>query len=244
MKTTHMTNFTQAELDQFDAIAPQWWDANGPVKTLHHINPARLSFITEHTTLDKKMVLDVGCGGGILAEGMARAGANVSGIDLAKSLLDVADMHATSEKLKIKYTTISAETYATKHAGKFDMVTCMEMLEHVPDPQSIVTACAALTKPGGHLFFSTINRNAASFAQMILGAEYVLRLLPTGTHHYDKFLKPSELASLTRAAGLTPEHTQGMRYNPLNHQATLVDNVKVNYLLHCVKPTSKRKPGV
>lgn len=230
-KSHRPANADRAELDKFSALASRWWDPESEFKPLHAINPLRLGWIRQHAgALAGKRILDVGCGGGILSESMAQEGAEVTGIDLADKSLKVARLHGLESGIKVDYRLISAEDMAAQHAGEFDIVTCMEMLEHVPDPGSIVQACAQLVKPGGWVFFSTINRNAKSFAFAIIGAEYVLRLLPRGTHNFESFIKPSELAASVRRAGLTGQAFAGMEYNPLTKIYSLSDDTSVNYL--------------
>jgi 2-polyprenyl-6-hydroxyphenyl methylase/3-demethylubiquinone-9 3-methyltransferase len=213
-------------------LAHRWWDTESEFRPLHQINPLRLAWIDDIVPLAGKRVLDIGCGGGILADAMARKGAEVLGIDLAGKALKVAQLHALEAQTPgVSYREVSAETLADEQPESFDVVTCMEMLEHVPDPSSVVRACAALVKPGGHVFFSTINRNAKAFVFAIVGAEYILNLLPRGTHEFAKFIKPSELAAYARAAGLDLEHTRGMEYNPLTRHYWLSANTSVNYML-------------
>ena len=225
-------NADPAELAKFSALAHRWWDTESEFRPLHQINPLRLTWIDDLVPLAGKRVLDIGCGGGILADAMARKGAEVLGIDLAGKALKVAQLHALEAQTNgVSYREVSAETLAEEQPESFDVVTCMEMLEHVPDPSSVVRACAALVKPGGHVFFSTINRNAKAFVFAIVGAEYILNLLPRGTHEFAKFIKPSELAAYARAAGLDLEHTRGMEYNPLTRHYWLSDNTSVNYML-------------
>ena len=225
-------NADPAELAKFSALAHRWWDTESEFRPLHQINPLRLAWIDDIVPLAGKRVLDIGCGGGILADAMARKGAEVLGIDLAGKALKVAQLHALEAQTPgVSYREVSAETLADEQPESFDVVTCMEMLEHVPDPSSVVRACAALVKPGGHVFFSTINRNAKAFVFAIVGAEYILNLLPRGTHEFAKFIKPSELAGYARAAGLDLEHTRGMEYNPLTRHYWLSDNTSVNYML-------------
>ena len=225
-------NADPAELAKFSALAHRWWDTESEFRPLHQINPLRLAWIDEIVPLAGKRVLDIGCGGGILADAMARKGADVLGIDLAGKALKVAQLHALEAQTPgVSYREVSAETLADEQPESFDVVTCMEMLEHVPDPSSVVRACAALVKPGGHVFFSTINRNAKAFVFAIVGAEYILNLLPRGTHEFAKFIKPSELAAYARAAGLDLEHTRGMEYNPLTRHYWLSANTSVNYML-------------
>ena len=230
-------NFDPAELAKFSDLAHRWWDKESEFRPLHDINPLRLNWIDGLTPLRGKRVLDVGCGGGILADSMARKGASVLGIDLATKPLKVAQLHALEVQTQgVEYREISAESLAIEQAGKFDVVTCMEMLEHVPDPSSVVKACAALVKPGGYVFFSTINRNARAFLFAIVGAEYILNILPRGTHEYDKLIKPSELAAYCRASALDLIETKGMEYNPLTRHYWLSADTRVNYLLATQKP--------
>ena len=230
MHTTE--NADPAELAKFSELAHRWWDTESEFRPLHQINPLRLAWIDDIVPLAGKRVLDIGCGGGILADAMARKGAEVLGIDLAGKALKVAQLHALEAQTQgVRYREVSAETLAAEQPESFDVVTCMEMLEHVPDPSSVVRACATLVKPGGHVFFSTINRNAKAFVFAIVGAEYILNLLPRGTHEFAKFIKPSELAAYARAAGLDLEHTRGMEYNPLTRHYWLSANTSVNYML-------------
>jgi 2-polyprenyl-6-hydroxyphenyl methylase/3-demethylubiquinone-9 3-methyltransferase len=225
-------NFDPAELAKFSDLAHRWWDTESEFRPLHQINPLRLGWIDGQVPLKGRRVLDVGCGGGILADSMARKGAEVLGIDLATKALKVAQLHALEAQTEgVQYREVSAEALAAEQPGSFDVVTCMEMLEHVPDPSSIVKACAALVKPGGHVFFSTINRNAKAFLFAIVGAEYVLNMLPRGTHEYAKLVKPSELAAYCRASGLSLQQTRGMEYNPLTRHYWLSADTSVNYLL-------------
>jgi 2-polyprenyl-6-hydroxyphenyl methylase/3-demethylubiquinone-9 3-methyltransferase len=225
-------NADPAELAKFSELAHRWWDTESEFRPLHQINPLRLAWIDDIVPLAGKRVLDIGCGGGILADAMARKGAEVLGIDLAGKALKVAQLHALEAQTQgVSYREVSAETLAAEQPESFDVVTCMEMLEHVPDPSSVVRACATLVKPGGHVFFSTINRNAKAFVFAIVGAEYILNLLPRGTHEFAKFIKPSELAAYARAAGLDLEHTRGMEYNPLTRHYWLSANTSVNYML-------------
>lgn len=235
MHTTE--NADPAELAKFSDLAHRWWDTESEFRPLHQINPLRLGWIEDLASLKGKRVLDIGCGGGILADAMARQGAQVLGIDLATKALKVAQLHALEANTQgVEYREISAEALAAEQPGSFDVVTCMEMLEHVPDPSSVVRACAALVKPGGHVFFSTINRNAKAFLFAIVGAEYVLSLLPRGTHEYAKFIKPSELAAYCRSAGLNLQQTRGMEYNPLSRHYWLSSDTSVNYMLATQKP--------
>jgi 2-polyprenyl-6-hydroxyphenyl methylase/3-demethylubiquinone-9 3-methyltransferase len=225
-------NADPAELAKFSELAHRWWDTESEFRPLHQINPLRLAWIDDIVPLAGKRVLDIGCGGGILADAMARKGAEVLGIDLAGKALKVAQLHALEAQTQgVSYREVSAEALAAEQPEGFDVVTCMEMLEHVPDPSSVVRACATLVKPGGHVFFSTINRNAKAFVFAIVGAEYILNLLPRGTHEFAKFIKHSELAAYARAAGLDLEHTRGMEYNPLTRHYWLSGNTSVNYML-------------
>jgi 2-polyprenyl-6-hydroxyphenyl methylase/3-demethylubiquinone-9 3-methyltransferase len=234
---TTQANVDQAELTKFSDLAHQWWDAQGEFKSLHDINPLRLGWIDANAQLRGKKVLDVGCGGGILSESMARTGAQVLGIDLASKSLKVAQLHALEHQVaQLQYREVAVEALAAEQAASYDVVTCMEMLEHVPDPASVVRACATLVKPGGWVFFSTLNRNAKAFMFAILGAEYVLNLLPRGTHEYAKFIRPSELGRFAREAGLDVVQTQGMQYNPLTRRYWLDHDTSVNYLLATQKP--------
>jgi 2-polyprenyl-6-hydroxyphenyl methylase / 3-demethylubiquinone-9 3-methyltransferase len=229
--TATPVNADPAELAKFSDLAHRWWDPESEFRPLHQINPLRLDWIQSQVPLAGKRVLDVGCGGGILAEAMARKGAHVLGIDLSTKALKVAQLHALEARTPdIEYREVSAEALAAEQPGKFDVITCMEMLEHVPDPASVVQACSTLVKPGGWVFFSTINRNPKSFLFAIIGAEYVLNLLPRGTHEYMKFVRPSELASYCRGAGLELAHTRGMEYNPLTRRYWLSGDTTVNYL--------------
>ena len=225
-------NADPAELAKFSDLAHRWWDTESEFRPLHQINPLRLEWIDDLVPLKGKRVVDIGCGGGILADSMARKGAEVLGIDLATKALRVAQLHALEAQTEgVTYREVSAEKLADEQPASFDVVTCMEMLEHVPDPASVVRACATLVKPGGHVFFSTINRNPKAFLFAIVGAEYVLNLLPRGTHEFAKFIKPSELAAYARAAGLDLQHTRGMEYNPLTRHYWLSANTSVNYML-------------
>ncbi len=234
MNTENITNsnFDEDEIAKFEALAYRWWDTESEFKPLHEINPLRLDFIDKHAGLAGKKVLDIGCGGGILTESMAKRGAKVKGIDLGEAPLAVAKLHAKEENLDLEYQAISAEDIAQQEPNAYDIVTCMEMLEHVPDPAAIVAACANLVKPNGHVFFSTINRNPKSFLFAIVGAEYVLNLLPKGTHHYEKLIRPSELDRWIRQASLHTNEIIGMTYNPINKTYKLSSDTSVNYLVH------------
>jgi 2-polyprenyl-6-hydroxyphenyl methylase/3-demethylubiquinone-9 3-methyltransferase len=228
-------NADPAELEKFGRLAHRWWDPEGEFRPLHEINPLRLEWIDRHAALVGKKVLDVGCGGGILAEAMARRGAEVTGIDLSEKGLRVAELHLHESQLAVRYEKATAEDYAAMHPGGFDVVTCMELLEHVPEPAGMVAACARLVRPGGKVFFSTINRNPKSYLFAVIGAEYVLKLLPKGTHDYLRFIKPSELARWSRAAGLKPDELIGMTYNPITRRYRLGRDCDVNYLLACTR---------
>jgi 2-polyprenyl-6-hydroxyphenyl methylase/3-demethylubiquinone-9 3-methyltransferase len=231
-------NVDTGEIAHFDRLAATWWDPKGEMGPLHAINAPRVRFIEQVSGgLKGLRAVDVGCGGGILTEALAAKGANALGIDLAEEALAVARRHAAQSKLAIEYRVIAAEALAAELPGAFDLVTCLEMLEHVPDPESVVRACATLVRPGGTVVFSTINRNPKSFALAIVAAEYVARLIPRGTHEYAKFIKPSELTEACRAAGLHPVVLKGLRYNPLLKTGSLGDDLDVNYLLHCRKET-------
>lgn len=230
-----MLNADQEELKKFASHAARWWDPEGDLKTLHQINPLRLGYIQSLVDLTDKSVIDIGCGGGILSESMAKAKARVTGIDMHQSVIDAAKLHQQESGLDIEYLTITAEEIAATRKEQYDVVTCLEMLEHVPDPASVIRACASLVKPGGHVFFSTINRNPKAYLLAIIGAEYILRLLPISTHDYRKFIKPSELDAWCRTVDLQTKHMKGMHYNPLTKHFSLTDNVSVNYLLHAVK---------
>ena len=229
-------NVDAAELAKFGALAARWWDPNSEFKPLHDINPLRLNWIDKHVGLAGKRVIDIGCGGGILAESMATLGADVTGIDLSEKPLNVAKLHLLESGQHVDYQLIAAEEIAKQQPESFDCVTCMEMLEHVPDPPSSVRAAAALVKPGGWVFFSTLNRNPKSFLLAIIGAEYVLNLLPKGTHEYRRFITPAELAAMARDAGLTVSEFIGMTYNPFSKVYALNDDVSVNYIVACRKP--------
>lgn len=234
-------NADPAELAKFSDLAHRWWDPESEFRPLHQINPLRLNWILESVALQGKDVVDVGCGGGILSDSMARRGAKVLGIDLSTKALKVAQLHALEAQTpNITYREVSAEELAAERPASFDVVTCMEMLEHVPDPGSVVRACASLVKPGGWVFFSTLNRNAKSFLFAIVGAEYVLNLLPRGTHAYDKLIRPSELARFARAADLTLEHSRGLEYNPITRRYWLSHDTSVNYMVATRRPAEGR----
>jgi len=230
-------NIDPHEISKFEELASRWWDKESEFKPLHDINPLRVGFIDRHADLAGKEVLDIGCGGGILSEAMAHRGATVSGIDMGEAPLKIAKLHGLESGVKVNYTRITAEEFAEQHPERFDVVTCMEMLEHVPDPASVVKACAALTKPGGRVFFSTLNRNPKAYLFAILGAERLLKLVPNGTHDFNKFIRPAELANHMRAAGLEIDDLSGMTYNPLTKVYSLdADDVSVNYLVAATKP--------
>ena len=229
-------NADPLELQKFSDLAHRWWDPTSEFRPLHEINPLRLEWINALAPLAGKRVLDVGCGGGILAEAIAKKGANVKGIDLSEKALKVAELHSLESEVQVSYELIAAEALAAREAGQYDVVTCMEMLEHVPDPAAIVQACATLVKPGGRLFFSTLNRNPKSYLFAIIGAEYMLRLLPRGTHDYAKFIKPAELSQFARNANLELQALKGMTYNPLTKIYSLNHDTDVNYLMACSKP--------
>ena len=224
-------NVSRAEIDKFAALANRWWDENGPQKPLHHLNPARLNYVAKQLPLKGKKILDVGCGGGLLSEALAREGADVVALDLAEELIEIAKLHLYESNVKVEYRLQSVESLAEDMAGQFDAITCMEMLEHVPDPSSILRACEKLLKPGGKCFISTLNRTPAAFAIAIVGAEYLANLLPKGTHDYQKFIKPSELAAWCRAEGFNVVDISGLAYNPLSGKAWVNDRTGINYLM-------------
>jgi len=236
MNATAPANYHQSELDKFAELANRWWDPQGPQKPLHALNPVRLDYVAERLPLAGKKVLDVGCGGGLLSEAMAKAGAGVTAIDLAPELIKVARLHALESRISVDYKVQSVESLAEQHPGAFDAVTCMELLEHVPNPRAIVAACAKALKPGGRLFLSTINRTPAAFALAIVAAEYIARLLPKGTHQYDQLIRPSELAVWLRAADLHLEDISGIRYLPFIETASLTARPDINYLASAIKP--------
>ncbi len=236
MTTTASQNLDPDEIAKFEELASRWWDPGSEFKPLHDINPLRLDFIDQRASLSGKKVIDVGCGGGILAESMALRGARVTGIDMGKAPLNVAKLHLKESGMEVDYQQILAEDMAQQQPQAFDIVTCLEMLEHVPDPASTIQACANLVKPGGHVFFSTINRNPKSWLFAIIGAEYILNLLPRGTHDYMKFIKPSEMAQWLRLTKLELKELTGMHYNPVSKQYRLGPGVDINYLAHCIRP--------
>ena len=229
------TNHDPAEVARFDASAQRWWDAHGEFRPLHEINPVRVAYIDKRASLKSKRVLDVGCGGGLAAEGMAKCGAQVTGIDLGATTIEIAQLHALESGVKIDYRREAAEAHAEQHAGRYDVVTCLEMLEHVPDPVSVIQAVTTLVRPGGDVFFSTINRNLKAYLLAVIGAEYVMKLLAPGTHTYDRFIKPSELARWSRAAGLDVQDVVGIEYNPLTHHCAISSDPSVNYLMHLTR---------
>ncbi|AEF54256.1 bifunctional 2-polyprenyl-6-hydroxyphenol methylase/3-demethylubiquinol 3-O-methyltransferase UbiG [Marinomonas posidonica] len=236
---TQQTNVDLDEVAKFEALASRWWDTENEFKPLHDINPLRTNYINERAGLEGKKIIDIGCGGGILSEAMAQHGAQVKGIDMGEAPLAVAKLHLEESNLEIDYERITAEQIAEREAGQYDVVTCLEMLEHVPDPASVIRACMTLVKPGGHVFFSTINRNPKAYLFAIIGAEYILNMLPKGTHDYAKFIQPAELNNYARKAGLEVQHMTGMTYNPLTKVYKLTDkDVSVNYLMHTQKPTA------
>ncbi len=234
--STETLNIDPAEIRKFDDLASRWWDKNGEFKALHEMNPIRLNFINAGSSLKDKTVLDIGCGGGILRESMAKSGSHVCGIDMGKAPLSVARLHALEEELEIDYQQSTAEDFARQHAASYDIITCMEMLEHVPDPASIVNACFELCKPGGSVYFSTINRNPKSYALAIIGAEYIMKMLPKGTHDYSKFIRPSELDEWAQQAGLELLDIGGIDYNPVTRLFHRAHNVDVNYMVHYRRP--------
>jgi len=235
--TKQAHNVDQAEIAKFEALAHRWWDRNGDMKALHDINPLRANYIDLHAKTAGKTLLDIGCGAGILSEAMAQRGAEVSGIDMSAEGLEIAKLHLLESQLDIEYQQSTAEDFAAKYPNGFDVIACMEMLEHVPDPASVIHACAQLCKPGGDLFFSTINRSPKSYAMAILGAEYLLKLVPKGTHAYDKLIKPSELSRWIRSANLQLVDICGLEYNPITKQYKLSSNTDVNYMIHVKKPS-------
>jgi len=239
MTTTATDNVDLAELAKFNSLAARWWDTEGEFGALHEINPLRLDWIRQYVKLAGSKALDIGCGGGILAESMSACNATVTGIDMAEAPLAVARLHQHESGAEVDYRRSTAESLAMEEPGHYDVITCMEMLEHVPDPSQVIRSCAELVKPGGHVFFSTINRNPKSFLFAIVGGEYVLNLLPKGTHEYDKFIRPSELEQWARTAGLALQASIGMHYNPLTKKYSLGSNLDVNYLMYYQRPASE-----
>lgn len=223
-------NVDPIEIKKFDDLSEEWWDPNGSMKPLHQLNPIRLQYIKDHAEIVEKKVLDVGCGGGLLSEAMARDAADVTGIDLSESVIQIAKQHAEKKRVIVNYQCIDIDTIAQSHQGKFDVVTCMEMLEHVPDPLAILQACASCLKPGGRFFVSTINRTLKSYLGAIIGAEYILGLLPKGTHDYSKFIRPSELTQWAKQASLQLKNLQGLSYKPFTNAFSLSDDVSINYM--------------
>lgn len=236
MNVEQKQNIDHAERDKFDSIASGWWDPDGPFRPLHDLNPSRLKFVADRAPLQDARAADVGCGGGILAESLAEKGARVTGIDVAPKVLATARLHLHESGHDVEYREVTVEDFAAELPGSFDVVTCMEMLEHVPDPASIIESVAKLLKPGGHAFFSTLNRTPLAFALGIVGAEHIARLLPRGTHRYDRFIRPSELSAWLRNADLEVRDIKGLHYNPLTRSVMLGGNVQVNYLVHASKP--------
>jgi 2-polyprenyl-6-hydroxyphenyl methylase/3-demethylubiquinone-9 3-methyltransferase len=239
-QSSRRENVDPAEIARFGQLAARWWDPNGEARPLHDLNPARLGYVAERVKLDGAEVLDVGCGGGLLSEALASRGARVTALDLSPEVLEAARLHLYESGLKVDYREQSVESLADECPARFDVITCMEMLEHVPDPASVVEACARLLKPGGRLFLSTLNRTPAAFGLAIVGAEYLMRLLPRGTHRYAQFIRPSELAGAIRGAGLELEDVSGLHYNPLTRSATVGGHTQVNYLACAVKSESGR----
>jgi len=239
MNTTATDNVDLAELAKFNSLASRWWDTEGEFGALHEINPLRLDWIRQHVKLAGSKALDIGCGGGILAESMSACNATVTGIDMAEAPLAVARLHQHESGVEVDYRQSTAESLAAEEPGQYDVITCLEMLEHVPDPSQVIRSCAELVKPGGHVFFSTINRNPKAFLFAIVGGEYILNLLPKGTHEYDKFIRPSELEQWAREAGLRHQASIGMHYNPLTKKYSLGSNLDVNYLMYYQRPASE-----
>jgi 2-polyprenyl-6-hydroxyphenyl methylase/3-demethylubiquinone-9 3-methyltransferase len=232
---TVTSNHDPAEIARFDSLAQRWWDAEGEFKPLHTMNPVRVGYIDQRVRLSGKRVLDVGCGGGLLCEAMTRLGANVTGIDLGETTIEVANLHAMESQLNVRYLRQSAEQHALENAGGYDVITCLEMLEHVPEPTSVINTIATMLKPGGQAIFSTLNRNPKSYALAILGAEYLLKMLPKGTHTYAQFIRPSELGRWAREAGLELRDITGLQFHPITRVCTLGPDVDVNYLMHVSK---------
>ena len=235
---TQTANIDPSEIKKFEDLASRWWDEHGEFKPLHEMNPLRLNFINNHSPLSGKSVCDIGCGGGILSESMAKCGATTTGLDMGKAPLSVARLHAMESELEIDYQQITAEEFAQQHAATFDVITCMEMLEHVPDPSSVIEACCTLVKPGGSVYFSTINRNPKAYMLAIVGAEYLMKMLPRGTHDYSRFIKPSELDEWARNTGLKLNDLKGVSYNPLTGLFSQSQDVDVNYMVHYQRPAN------
>lgn len=229
-------NYDPAEIARFESVAQRWWDPQGEFKPLHVMNPVRTDYIDKRVTLKGKNVLDVGCGGGLLAEAMTLKGATVTGLDMGNTTIEVAKLHSLESKLDIRYLNESAEQHVTSHASEYDVVTCLEMLEHVPDPAGVIQTIVSLLKPGGHAVFSTLNRNPKAYMLAVIGAEYVMKLLPKGTHTYGQFIRPSELAKWARTAGLEVLDVRGLQFNPLSYSFSLSSDTDVNYLMHVQKP--------
>jgi 2-polyprenyl-6-hydroxyphenyl methylase/3-demethylubiquinone-9 3-methyltransferase len=236
---TNTTNYNLEEIAQFNELAHSWWDLKGPCQPLHEINPLRCDFIQRYTPVLNQRILDVGCGGGILAERLSRFGAQVTGIDMATDSIQVAKTHAETEQLYIQYECVSLEAFAETNPEPFDIIVCMELLEHIPYPDALIKIISQLLKPNGQAYFSTLSRTPRAFFEAIVGAEYLLKLLPKGTHHYHKFIRPSELATMARQQGLNCSHIQGITYSPLYKQYKFTPNVQVNYLMHCTKQDFK-----
>jgi 2-polyprenyl-6-hydroxyphenyl methylase/3-demethylubiquinone-9 3-methyltransferase len=242
MSTIEPLNADPSELAKFQSVASRWWDPEGEMRPLHDLNPVRLRYVERAGPLNGRSVLDVGCGGGLLSEAMARAGAHVTGLDLSQELIDVARLHALEGGMALEYRVESAEQHAVANAGRYDAVTCMEMLEHVPEPAAVVTALANLVRPGGDVFVSTLNRTPRAYLLAVLGAEYLLRLLPAGTHSYERFIRPSELADWGRRAGLVMVDVAGLEYDPFGRSARLSSDARVNYLMHFRRPSAADAP--
>lgn len=232
-------NIDPAEIAKFDAMAKKWWDPDGPMKPLHDLNPLRLAYVTDHSDIKNKQVLDIGCGAGILTESLAKSGALATGVDLSASAIDIAKQHAQENNVPVTYQRIATEEFAKDNACRFDVITCMEMLEHVPDPTSIIQSAAHMLKPNGFVFFSTINRNTKAFLSAIVGAEYILRLLPKGTHEYQKFIRPSELRRFAESANLELKGIKGITYHPFKRTFEITDDVSINYVTYFAKESDE-----